>query len=144
MDEIERTVAGRLADQVAAQGLRLTYVDCPRWDGTVPGRMACRAYLDGLVTMVQVRLTAAPRSTVGFDARLDGGLVATRNLERTLAERGWPDVDCGALPAYPAHVGDAIVCRVRRGGADKYVVATVSSRSGEVRIDDYRGSAATE
>jgi hypothetical protein len=144
MDGVEQAVVDRLAPQVAAQGLRLAHVDCPHWDGAVPGAMTCRGYVDGLVTTVRVLLDAAPRSTVGFDARLGSGVVATRNLERTLHEHGWADVDCGEVAAYPAHVGDGIVCRVRRGDAEKYVVATVRSRSGAVRIDDYPGSGAAE
>jgi hypothetical protein len=142
MDRVERTVADRLARQVAAQGMRLAYVDCPPWQGEVPGRMDCDGYVDGVVTTVQVRVVAAPQRTVGFVARLGAGVVATRNLERTLHEHGWPDVDCGEVSAYPAHVGDGIVCSVRRGADHKFVVATVQSRAGAVRIDDYPGPGA--
>ncbi len=142
MDRVERTVVDRLARQVAAQGMRLAYVDCPPWQGEVPGRMDCDGYVDGVVTTVQVRVVAAPQRTVGFVARLGAGVVATRNLERTLHEHGWPDVDCGEVSAYPAHVGDGIVCSVRRGADHKFVVATVQSRAGAVRIDDYPGPGA--
>ena len=89
MDQLERPVAVRLARQVARQGLTLEYLDCPRWDGTVPSRMSCRAYVDGLRTGVEVVFTRAVQGkAVGFDARLARGVIATRNLERTLRRRG--------------------------------------------------------
>lgn len=142
MDEAERALAHRLSGRLAAQGLTLAYLDCPRWEGEVPGRMTCRGYVDGLVADVRVLLTATEHRRVGFDARLSGGLVATSRLEETLRDSGWPDVDCGTVPAYPARVGDEIVCRAGRGGVAKLVVATVTSESGTVRMADYRGSAA--
>ena len=114
MDDLERPVHRRLAAQISGQGLTLTYLDCPRWDGTVPTRMVCKGYVDGLV--------------------------ARRKLERTLRRQGWTRADCGDVPAYPAKVGSRIVCHVHRGGDDRYVVATVSDRSGAVMIGDYRGS----
>ena len=49
MDSLEKPVHARLAAQIAGQGLTLTYLDCPHWDGTVPQRMTCRGYVDGLV-----------------------------------------------------------------------------------------------
>lgn len=142
MDGLERPVHHRLAAQVAGQGLTLTYLDCPRWDGTVPTRMVCKGYVDGLVARVAVHLRAAVEGkAVGFDARLLDGVIATRKLERTLRHQGWSRADCGDVPAYPAKVGSRIVCRVHRRGDDRYVVATVSDRSGAVMIADYRGPA---
>jgi hypothetical protein len=142
MDGLERPVHHRLAAQVAGQGLTLTYLDCPRWDGTVPTRMVCKGYVDGLVARVAVHLRAAVEGkAVGFDARLLDGVIATRKLERTLRHQGWSRADCGDVPAYPAKVGSRIVCHVHRRGDDRYVVATVSDRSGAVMIADYRGPA---
>ena len=142
MDGLERPVHHRLAAQVAGQGLTLTYLDCPPWDGTVPARMVCKGYVDGLVARVAVHLRAAVEGkAVGFDARLLDGVIATRKLERTLRHQGWSRADCGDVPAYPAKVGSRIVCHVHRRGDDRYVVATVSDRSGAVMIADYRGPA---
>jgi len=139
MDDLERPVHRRLAAQVAGQGLTLTYLDCPRWDGSVPARMVCKGYVDGLVARVAVHLRAAVNGkAVGFDARLLDGVIATRKLERTLRRQGWSRAECGDVPAYPARVGIRIVCHVHRSGDDRYVVATVSDRSGAVMIADYR------
>lgn len=141
MDGLERPVHDRLAAQVAGQGLTLTYLDCPRWNGTVPIRIVCKGYVDGLVARVAVHLRAAVEGkAVGFDARLLDGVIATRKLERTLRQQGWSRADCGDVPAYPAKVGSRIVCHVHRAGDDRYVVATVSDRSGAVMIADYRAS----
>jgi hypothetical protein len=139
MDRLERPVADRLRRQVAGQGLTLAYLDCPAWDGSVPSRMRCRGYLDGVVAGVQVVVRAAGAG-IDFDAWLDGGLVATARLEDTLRADGWTEADCGGRPAYPARVGSRIVCRVSREGADSYVVATVRSRSGRVLIAGYRAA----
>lgn len=139
MDSLEKPVHARLAAQIAGQGLSLDYLDCPRWDGTVPWRLTCRGYVDGLVARVGVRLEAAVAGrAVGFDARLLDGVIATGKLEKTLHGQGWTEVDCGDRAAYPAKVGSRIVCHVRRPGDDRYVVATVSDRSGAVMIADYR------
>ena len=141
MDRLERPVAVQLARQVARQGLTLEYLDCPRWDGTVPSTMSCRAYVDGLRTGVDVVFTRAVQGkAVGFDARLARGVIATRNLERTLRGEGWASADCGEVPAYPARSGSEIVCRVTRAGRAHYVVATVKDRAGAVTIADYRGT----
>jgi hypothetical protein len=137
MDRLERPVAERLARQVTDEGLTLTYLDCPHWDGTVPAAMTCRGYLDGVVGLVRVDLHAAVRGrAVGFRARLTRGVIATRVLERTLRDQGAERADCGRTVAYPARVGARITCRVTRGGADRYVVATVADRSGAVTIAD--------
>ncbi|MEO5710047.1 MAG: hypothetical protein ABIQ59_09505 [Nocardioidaceae bacterium] len=139
MDSLEEPVHARLAAQIAGQGLHLDYLDCPRWDGSVPWRLTCRGYLDGLVARVGVRLKAAVEGkAVGFDARLLDGVIATRKLEKTLRGQGWKEADCGQRAAYPAEPGSRIVCHVRRPGDDRYVVATVSDRSGAVMIADYR------
>jgi hypothetical protein len=141
MDRLERPVAVQLARQVARQGLTLEYLDCPRWDGTVPSTMSCRAYVDGLRTGVEVVFTRAVQGkAVGFDARLARGVIATRNLERTLRGEGWSSADCGDVPAYPARSGSQIVCRVTRASGPEYVVATVKDRAGAVTIADYPGT----
>jgi hypothetical protein len=144
MDGLERQVADRLASQVAPQGLSLSYLDCPHWTGRVPVRITCRAYVDGLVVKVRVHLRAAVHGkAVGFDADLADGVIATHRLEQTLERHGATDVDCGDVAAYPAVVGSRIVCRERRDGVTRYVVATVSSPSGRVMIADYRSATPT-
>jgi len=141
MNRMERPVAERLAAHVAEQGLTLEFLDCPAWDGDVPSRMVCKAYVDGLVAGVHVRLkVSSAGQTVGFDAELDEGIIATRTLEETLRSQGWHDPDCGEIAAYPAVVGHELVCRVARDGETRYVVATVEDRSGTVTISDYRGT----
>lgn len=138
MDHLEKPVRQRLAAQIARQGLTLAYLDCPHWDGSVPSRMTCRGYVDGLVARVAVHLEAAVEGkAVSFDARLLDGVIATRNLEATLRQKGWDRVDCGDLAAYAARVGSRIVCHVARRSEGRYVVATVSNRSGAVMIADY-------
>lgn len=139
MNRLERPVAERLAEQIAHQGLTLEYLDCPRWDSSVPSRMTCRAYVDGILVAVRVHLKAAVEGkAVSFDASLEDGVIATRNLEGTLRGQGWSVADCGRVAAYPAHAGDRIVCRVQRSGDRRYVVATVTNRSGAVTITGYR------
>jgi hypothetical protein len=141
MDNLEKPVHARLAAQTADQGLTLTYLDCPHWDGVVPRRLTCRGYVDGLVARVAVHLKAAVEGkAIGFDARLLDGVIATRKLEKTLQSQGWKEADCGDRAAYPAEVGARIVCHVRRPADDRYVVATVSDRSGAVMIADYKPS----
>ena len=139
MDDLERPVHARLAAQLAGQGLTLDYLACPRWRGRVPVRLTCKGYVDGLVAPVAVHLRAAVAGkAVGFDARLLDGVISTRRLERTLARQGGREADCGRTPAYPAEVGLRVVCRVTRAGGRRYVVATVTDRSGAVMISDYR------
>lgn len=138
MDRLERPVAARLAREVAHLGLRLDYLDCPHWNGRLPGTMTCRAYLDGLVGQVRVRLAATVAGrAVEFDARMTSGVIATRTLEETLWDQGWTRAACGSVPAYPARPGTRIICRVTRDAATRYVVATVTSRAGAVAIADY-------
>ena len=141
MDRLERPVADQLARQIAGEGLTLAYLDCPRWDGAVPTAMTCRGYVDGLVTRIRVMLDAAVHGkAVSFDAWLQDGVIATRNLEGTLLRHGWHRPDCGEVAAYPAEIGATVVCRVQRGatGRTRYVVATVIDRKGAVTIADYR------
>jgi hypothetical protein len=141
MDDLERPVQRRLAEQVRGQGLSLDYLACPRWDGAVPARMTCTGYVDGLVAPVDVRLEAAVRGrAVDFDARLLDGVIATRRLTDLLRSQGWSGADCGEVAAYPARVGSRIVCRVVRGGEPRFVVATVQARSGRVMISGYPSS----
>ena len=141
MDRLERPVAARLSRRIAAQGLTLQYLDCPRWDGAVPSRMTCRGYVDGLVATVHVDVTGGSHHSVAFDARVTGGMVATERLEHSLLRTGSTHADCGRVAAYPARPGSRIVCRVTRAGRHRYVVATVTDRSGEVRIAGYHARA---
>ena len=144
MNRLERQVAERLAAEVTRQGLTLQYLDCARWDGSVPSRMTCRAFLNGIVGSVRVHLEAAVEGTaVGFDATLVDGVIATRRLEETLRAQRWSVADCGDVAAYPAEVGSRVVCRVARPGERRYVVATVTDRSGAVMITDYRSASGT-
>jgi len=46
-------------------------------------------------------------------------------------------VNCGQAPAYPSVVGSHVVCAVSKDGTRKFVVATVTSRSGAVEITGY-------
>ena len=140
MDRVERPVALELSRQVTADGLTLDYVDCPDWDGAVPRRMSCRGFVDGVVAVVRVEMSAGPNRSVLFAARITGGVVATERLERTLTRSGSTHPSCGRVPAYPARPGSRIVCRVTRGGRHQYLVATVTDRSGHVRITGYRGA----
>ena len=140
MNKLEKPVAARLAAQVADQGLSLSYLDCPRWSGRVPARMVCRAYLDGVVASVRVHLRAAVAGkAVGFDAALADGIIATRKLERTLRGQGWTSADCGTRAAYAAVVGTRIVCRVQRKAQERFLVARVTDRDGQVMIGAYQG-----
>jgi hypothetical protein len=139
MNRLERPLAALLSRRIAHEGLTLEFLDCPRWDGVVPSSIACRGYIDGLVAAVRVHLTAASAGgAVSFDARLAEGMIATRSLEETLVDHGLDRPECGDVPAYPALVGSRITCRVFRSGRVRYIVATVTDRSGEVRIADYR------
>jgi len=137
MDDLEKPVAGQLSGQVARQGLKLEYLDCPPWDQKVPRTLSCRGYFDGVPAVVRVRLTAGAGGQVSFSAALQDGLIATRNLVRTLQHQGYDAVDCGDVPAYPAVVGSTLNCEVTKAGRTKYVVATVVNRGGRVTIADY-------
>ena len=134
MSGVEKAVAGRLAQHLDRDGLTLQHLDCPTWDTTLPRRMTCRGYVDGLVARVRVDLIASAERHVRFDARLTDGVVAVAKLERTLRSQGWSAAACGDVAAYPARRGSRIRCRVTRSGRDRYVLATVEDRLGGVRI----------
>lgn len=136
MARLENAVADRLKGQVAGQGLRLNYLNCPQWDGKAPQQLTCEAYLNGVTADVRVRLTRTTTS-VNFDARLQDGVLATANVERRLRKNGYTATDCGEKPAYPAVVGSEVVCKVSKDGRQKYVVAEVLDGSRTVEISDY-------
>ncbi|MGA8209681.1 MAG: hypothetical protein WB441_09225 [Nocardioidaceae bacterium] len=141
MDRLEAPVARRLAGRLAEDGLRLEYLECPRWDRTVPSRMRCRGYVNGLLARVMVDLhRSGPGRAVGFDAEMTAGVIATRSLHRTLDDQRWQHADCGPHPAYPATVGLTIVCRAERDGAERYLVVTVRSTTGAVAVSPYQGA----
>jgi hypothetical protein len=133
-------VAQELSRRIAADGLTLEYLDCPDWDGAVPRRMRCRGYVDGLVAAVRVEVSAGANRSIVFGAWISGGVVSTRRLERTLRADGSSHPSCGRVPAYPARPGSRIVCRVTRAGRHQYLVATVTDRSGHVRITGYQAT----
>lgn len=136
MNDLERPIAAQLRSDVRSQGLRLSYLDCPQWDGKAPQRMTCKAYLNGVTAPVRVRLT---RSTtrVNFDAELGNGVLSTAKLVRQLNRDGYNKVDCGNRAAYPAKKGLELICSVDEGGKREYLVATVLNRLGAVSISDY-------
>jgi hypothetical protein len=137
MNRIEKPIAARLAEQARAQGLRLQILDCPPWDTSVPGRLRCMAYLDGIPTPVRVHLAAADDGSIAFEATLGHGVVATRKLVQELSRHGYTHVDCGNVAAYPSRVGLRVVCQVSHDGDERYVAATVTDRSGGMTISDY-------
>jgi hypothetical protein len=137
MDELERPIAARLADQVRRDGLTLSYLDCPDWNGRTPRRLTCTGYFDGVTGDVRVRLTSTDSGAVTFDATLADGLIATRSQVDRLERQGFTDARCGDTPAYPARVGLRVVCAVHHGGGRRLVVARVTDRSGEVDISRY-------
>lgn len=139
MNQLEKPIATRLGRQVAGQGLRLDYLDCPGWDGQTPQQLTCTGYLDGVRADVRVSLTRST-SRVTFDAELQDGVLATRNLVRKLRTDGYTGVDCGERPAYRTVVGSELVCSVREDegrSARKYLVAEVVDPDGTVEIRDY-------
>jgi hypothetical protein len=138
MTRLERPIAARLAHEAAAEGLGLDYLRCPPWDGRMPHRLRCTGWFDGVRAPVLVRLTTLAGGSLGFDARIGPGVVATANLVEELRTHGYTHVDCGDRPAYPSRVGLRLVCGVTEHGTRRYVVATVGSRSGAVSIRDYR------
>jgi hypothetical protein len=137
MDALERPVAQKLTARLAARGLTLDHLSCPRWQGRAPAVLTCRGYLDGVVGDVRVELSLGADGAVEFDARLEAGVLATANLVERLEDEGYTDVDCGPRPAYRAEVGHRITCRVREEGRTAYVVATVTGTDGSVEIADY-------
>jgi hypothetical protein len=137
MDGLERPIAARLSSQVDDQGLTMEYLDCPDWNGKLPRTLACAGYFEGVTADVLVHLTRSASGDISFDAELRGGVLATSNLVTRLRSEGFTRVDCGDRAAYPTVVGSQLICSVTRRGAQKYVVATVTDRSGAVAIDDY-------
>lgn len=137
LDDVEKPVMDRLAPRVRKDGLHLEHVDCPGWGGHLPARLRCRAWVDGVLGSVQVRLHRGTDERVEFDAWFHDGVVATSRLVRKLTDEGYDRVDCGPVRAYPARVGMRIVCRVQSDGESGHVVATVTDRSGVVRVQDY-------
>ena len=137
MDRLETAVTQRLNTRLGDDGLRLQHVECPHWDGTVPRRLQCEGYVDGVVGEVGVELTSGEDGRIEFDAELAAGVVATTRLVDRLDHEGYADVRCGKDAAYPAEPGLRIVCRARRGGETVHVVATVTDHQGAVKIEDY-------
>jgi hypothetical protein len=137
MDHLERPVAQRLAPRLEDDGLTLEYVECPRWSGALPTALRCKAYVDGVVGEVVVKLLRRTAGGVEFEAHLRQGVLATPRLVERLEKNGYRGVDCGRTPAYPSRVGMRIVCRVHRDGEISHVVATVVDHHGAVRIDGY-------
>jgi len=137
MGDLEQAVAARLGKQVAHEGLDLQYVACPAWHGRAPSRLTCRGYIDGVTAGIRVRLSRLTGGAVSFKAWLGDGVIATAELERKLRSDGFHGVDCGNAPAYPSVVGSKVTCAVTKDGHQRFVVATVTSRSGAVEI---RGS----
>lgn len=137
MDPVEDPIADHLAERVRAEGLTLAYVDCPPWSGSVPARMTCDGYLDGVVGQVKVELTRGADGAVEYDAWLEEGVLATDRLVQRLEDEAYSAVDCGETAAYPARVGLRLVCAVEDDGVTSYVAATVLHADGEVRIEDY-------
>jgi len=137
MDDLEQAVAARLGQQVAREQLDLQYVACPHWRGQAPRQLTCRGYVDGVTAAIHVKLHRLTGGAVSFKARLGRGLIATSKLERQLRVDGFRAVDCGQAPAYPSVVGSHVVCAVTKNGDRRFVVATVTTRSGAVEITGY-------
>lgn len=139
MDDLERPVAAALSKQVRNLGLTLDFLDCPDWKGKTPARLDCTGWFDSVPGNVLVKLTRAD-GTVGFDARLTSGVIATSRLVDQLETEGYTDVDCGARPAYPAEPGVRIVCEVTRDGTSRYVVGTATHSDGQLSISGWTGT----
>jgi hypothetical protein len=137
MDALEQPIARRLGEQVASQGLHVDYLACPEWDGKVPAELTCDGWFDHVKGTVQVTLSRDDGATVGFDAELRQGVIATKKLVDELVAKGYTDVDCGSAPAYPTDVGATITCAVTHDGVEKYVVATITDDRGGVTISDF-------
>jgi hypothetical protein len=134
MTRLERPIAAQLAKEVASQGLTLSYLECPPWTEIQNRSMRCRGYLDGVTASVRVRFNRGADGGVGFHAVLLDGVIATTGLVEELMRDGYTAVDCGRVPAYPATIGRRLVCKARKGGVERYVVATVTDREGHVKI----------
>lgn len=132
MDGVERSVTEVLAARVRDDGLTLQYLSCPDWHRRLPAGLTCTGWFDGVQGTVAVRLHAGRNHSVVYDATLTRGVVATNLLVARLLEDGYVDVDCGTRPAYPATVGENVVCLVTRDGEHGHVVATVTDPDGSV------------
>jgi hypothetical protein len=137
MSRLERAVASQLTEELRGQGLVVQHLDCPAGAEDAPTAMVCQGYVEGVAVDVDVTLHGH-RPGITFDARLGPGLLATATLVQRLRDTGYDRVDCGERKAYPAVVGDRIVCAVQRDGRRRYVVATVTTADGQVAISDYR------
>jgi hypothetical protein len=137
MDDLEQPIAHRLGQQVAEQGLRLEGLDCPRWTGEVPSTFECEGWFDGVPGQVAVRLTEGRNGAVAFDAELLGGVIATARLVDDLQRKGYADVYCGPVAAYPTDVGSTITCAVTKDGAKVHVLATITDDNGAVSISEF-------
>ncbi len=137
MTRVERTIAADLSSRLSEQELSVSHLDCPDFDDAQkPEKVTCQGYVDGVVAGVSVTLWGPP-ANLQYDARLDRGILATANLVRRLAVEGYHQIDCGHRSAYRSIVGDQIICAVTKNDRQKYVVATVTTNSGEVEISDY-------
>lgn len=137
MDDLEKPIAERLGHQVAEQGLHLEGLDCPRWSGEVPAAFECEGWFDGVPGQVAVRLTEGKNGAVAFDAELLGGVIATARLVDELVGKGYDDVDCGSVAAYPTDVGSTITCAVTKDGTHLHVLATITDGNGAVAITEF-------
>lgn len=137
MDDLEEPIAERLGQQVAQQGLRLEGLDCPRWSGEVPADFECEGWFDGVPGQVAVQLTEGKHGAVAFDAELLGGVIATARLVEDLVAKGYADVDCGSVSAYPTDVGSTITCAVTKDGEKIHVLATITDDNGAVSISEF-------
>ena len=136
MNRVERAIADKLSGELSAQRLAIEYLDCPRFTEERSTTLTCHAFVEGVVAEVGVRLRGT-RQSLEFDARLGTGLLATENLVNRLANEGYRRVECGDRAVYPTVVGNQIVYSVTDDGRQRYVVATVTTNSGEVEISDY-------
>jgi hypothetical protein len=137
MDDMEKPIAEKLGHEVAGQGLHVDHLDCPAWDGKVPAELTCTGWFDNVRGTVRVTLTRDQDGSVAFDAVLQAGVIATKNLVAELRKKGYDDVDCGGAPAYPTEVGSTIICSVSRDAERKFVTVTVTDRRGGVSISDF-------
>ncbi|HSV40381.1 MAG TPA: DUF4333 domain-containing protein [Nocardioidaceae bacterium] len=137
MDDLERQVSRRLGRQVAAHRLHLDALECPVWGGAVPTSLSCRGWFDSVPGTVRVKLRRDASGMVAFDASLTGGVVATAMLVDDLVGRGYEDVDCGTVPAYPTEVGSTITCAVTSDDVRSQVVVTITDAKGSVTISAF-------
>ena len=136
MSDLEKQVARRLDREVAHHALDLDFLRCPPWDGSLPATLTCEGWFNSVPGTVEVTLHRGHDGEVAFDASLSGGVVATAMLVADLESRGYADVDCGQVSAYPTDVGSAITCAVTSKGARRYLVATIVDEHGGVTLSD--------